>query len=353
MKKKMKSISILLLAFLVMMGCEKDETKAVLNPDATAPQITKVEEGYVGVITEETTTDTLVFEWSQADYGVSTEVSYVLELDSAGRNFSAPIVLATTSLDSVGLIVGDINAKLIDQLKVTPNVASSLELRVRASVNSKFPAVSPVVAIKITPWKATMPATLWLPGGYQGWSPPTAPVIVAVSDFVYEGYVYIGSGTAFKFTSSPDWDHINYGDSKIAGKLTTDGAADGLSLPVAGYYKFKVDTDQLTYQIDLIKTWGVIGDATPGAWATSTAMTYNQAKDTWSVTLNLKNGALKFRANDGWDINYGPASSNDLSGTLIQTDAAISIPEDGNYTVTIDFSKSKAPYAYTYTVKKN
>ncbi|SHH26532.1 SusE outer membrane protein [Chryseolinea serpens] len=353
MKNKMKPLSILALAFLLVMGCEKDETKAVLNPNATAPQITKVEDGYVGVITEETTADTLVFEWNKADYGVSTEVSYVLELDSAGRNFSAPVVLATTSLDSVGLIVGDINAKLIDQLKVTPNVASSLELRVRASVNSKFPAVSPVVKIKITPWKATKPATLWLPGGYQGWNPGNAPVIVAVSDFVFEGYVYVGSGTAFKFTSSPDWDHINYGDAKTPGKLTTDGLADGLSLPVPGYYKFKVDTDQLTYQIDLIKTWGVVGDATPGAWATSTAMTYNQAKDTWSVTLNLKNGALKFRANDGWDINYGPANSNDLAGTLIQTDAAISIPEDGNYTVTIDLSKSKAPYAYTYTVKKN
>ncbi|MBL0740055.1 SusE domain-containing protein [Chryseolinea lacunae] len=352
----MKKLSIACFALLLLVGCEKEETKAVLSPEAVAPQITSQANGFTKTITEETTGEMLKFDWSGAEYGVSTEVTYVLELDSVGRSFTSPVTLGSTAGKSLGTTLGDLNTKLLEQLKVTPNVASALELRVRASVNTKFPTVSNVVKITVTPWKpieADKPATLWLPGGYQGWNPANAPVILAVSETIFEGYVYIASGTAFKFTSAPDWDHINYGDSKTTGVLTTDGKADGLSLPESGYYKFRVDTDKLTYQIGRITTWGLIGTATPGEWTTSTAMTFDQVKGTWSKTVNLVKGALKFRANDGWAINYGPTNSSDLKGTLTATDDAITIPEDGNYTVTLDLSRSKSPYLYSYTVKKN
>jgi hypothetical protein len=82
-------------------------------------------------------------------------------------------------------------------------------------------------------------------------------------------------------------------------------------------------------------------------------MDYNAATQTWSKTADLVNGALKFRANNGWDVNYGPADSNSFSGNLIQTDASITISEDGNYTITIDLSRKTAPYEYTYSIVKN
>ncbi len=93
-------------------------------------------------------------------------------------------------------------------------MASSLELRVRAAINGTYTTVFDVVRITITPWKEVRenaPANLWLPGGYQGWDPAHALIIYAISDYVYEGYFSINSGTAFKFTSAPDWDHINHG----------------------------------------------------------------------------------------------------------------------------------------------
>lgn len=201
------------------------------------------------------------------------------------------------------------------------------------------------------------PAKLWLPGGYQGYNPAAAPTIYATGSTTFEGYVLITAGTGFKFTSAPDWVHINYGYGGEAGKLSTDGTAPDISLHEGGYYKFNVNTADLTYSTTLITTWGMVGPSTLGGsddgWNTSVAMTYDQTTKLWSHTMNLTAGALKFRANNGWGLNYGPADSNALIGTLVHTDAAITIPENGNYTVTLDFTRSEVPYVYTYQVVKN
>lgn len=202
------------------------------------------------------------------------------------------------------------------------------------------------------------PAQLWVPGEYQGWSPATAPTIRAINSSTFEGYVYISQGTGYKFTSAPDWDHINYGDTGTPGALTTDGAAPPLGLSTGGYYKFNVNVNALTYTATLINSLGMVGPATLGGsgdgWNQSVAMTYNQPDDVWTATIDLSPGALKFRANNEWTINYGPADSNSLEGTLIFDDpGAINITEAGNYTVTIDMSRSESPYKYTYTIVKN
>jgi hypothetical protein len=171
------------------------------------------------------------------------------------------------------------------------------------------------------------------------------------NDKIFEGYVSIAGPTWIKFTSAPDWGHMNYG-SAGENALSVDGAAAGIDVPLAGYYRVQVNIEALTYRLDKIDSWGLIGTATPGSWDSSTPMAYDATSKTWSKTVNLVNGAMKFRANNGWDVNYGPASDQ-LQGTLIPTDAAISISEPGSYTVRVDFTRSAAPYLYTYTVIKN
>lgn len=520
----------------------------MLSADATPPEITGLPAGFTKFITQETLNDKLELHWSKADYGVSTEVKYTVEVDSKCNSFATPVVIGTTTSTSLSVTLDNLNSKLLGELKIASHQASELQLRVTATMSNKFLEVSDGIPINIKPWndkpaalyagensssapalyavnkdvfegykylaegssfrfsdntlcadslfgssgvpgelslagtstkiviaesgyykvkvdrknlhyeitptnwgmigtatpagwnnstpltynadkdvwegqldlaagalkfranngwdinygpsasndlngklietndaitisepanyRVTVdfsqskspyayqytvvksgdvqePAKLWLPGGYQGWSPSTAPTIYAISDFVYVGYVYINAGTAFKFTNAPDWDHINYGDSGTPGVLTTDGLANGLSLGVPGYYKLRADTENLTYETALINSWGMIGTATPGGWDNSSPMTYDPAKDVWKGTINLVQGALKFRANNQWAINYGPASSAVMNGTLIETNDSISIPEAGNYTVTIDLSRSKAPYQFIYTVVKN
>lgn len=88
--------------------------------------------------------------------------------------------------------------------------------------------------------------------------------------------------------------------------------------------------------------WGLIGDATPGGWDTDTDMTWDAANNVFTVTLNLVAGTYKFRANDGWDVNYG----GDINALSAGGDN-ISVAEDGNYTVTFD------PWNLVGTVTKN
>ncbi len=103
------------------------------------------------------------------------------------------------------------------------------------------------------------------------------PTIKAINSSTFEGFVYISSATGYKFTSSPDWDHINYGDAGTPNTLTTDGEAPGMGLSTPGYYKFNVNVVNLTYTAALINSMGMVGPATLGGsgdgWNQSVAMT--------------------------------------------------------------------------------
>ncbi|RAV99166.1 SusE domain-containing protein [Pseudochryseolinea flava] len=349
----MKYLSIFFM-LLVLCACEKDETKAVLSPNSTPATITSQANGFEKEITPETLAESLEFTWNEANYGVETQVTYTVEIGTTDA-FENPTVVGTSNTNKLAVLLGDLNTKLLNDLELPANETSSLQLRVVASIGGKYALQSNPVGIKIKTYKAedAKPASLWLPGGYQGWNPATAPVIYSIGGDEFEGYVYIKEGTGFKFTSDPDWVHTNYGYAGVTGKLTTDGAADGMSIQTEGYYRLKANIAELTYEIQLVSTWGMIGTATPNNWDASTPMTYNKDTDEWTATLDLKAGALKFRANNDWGLNYGPENSNLLTGKLIHTDGAISISEDGNYTVVLDFSRAVAPYEYAYKVTKN
>jgi starch-binding outer membrane protein SusE/F len=103
-------------------------------------------------------------------------------------------------------------------------------------------------------------------------------------------------------------------------------------------------------------TWGIIGTATAGSWNSSTEMSYDDQLKIWKFTGALKSGALKFRLNDSWKVNYGP--KNGIYGIMhLDSPDAHTIDLAGNYEVTFSI-KAKDPitgiYPPTviYTVKK-
>ncbi len=290
--------------------------------------------------------------WSSADYGVQAVVTYFVQVGASGSNFAKKATLASTNnVDTLSFTYSALNNAALTGLGLPANAASPIEMRVGSTIYGKDTVYSAVTKLSVTTYKELAPPQLYVPGDYQGWNPAVAPVIYPVTTFAYEGFAYISNTNQFKFTTAPDFNHINYGDAG-GGKLTTNGNADGVKVAQAGYYKLNVDVQGLTYSAVLINSFGIIGTATPHAWDSSTPMTYNPATKTWSVIVALVPGALKFRANDAWDINYGPADTNALTGNLIQTDGAITIATAGNYTVTIDMNQT-TPKKYLYTVVKN
>lgn len=183
---------------------------------------------------------------------------------------------------------------------------------------------------------------LYTPGGANGWNGANSQILYTNNYTDYEGYAVLDPG-GFKFTTKPDWSGRIYGGVEgVEGVLSVPG--ENLTVDVKGLYWCKVNIPSLTYSVTHINSIGVIGDTTPGGWDTDTDLTSEDFL-VWKGTVALKGtGELKFRANDGWDINLG-GDVNDLSAG----GANIPTPGEGNWEVVLDLSK--LPYSCSFTKK--
>ena len=153
-------------------------------------------------------------------------------------------------------------------------------------------------------------AFMTLPGSYQGWGPEADNVYKIVSearDFKYSGAYYFAAGTEFKFYDSGSWIGIvgdfTWNDTHTkADFVIGDGA--NIVIPESAYYKITADTKKMV--ASLSKTgWEVIGDATAGGWDKGQVMDYDPDTDTWSTTITVSDGDIKFRWDASWTINLG------------------------------------------------
>lgn len=182
---------------------------------------------------------------------------------------------------------------------------------------------------------------LYTPGNSNGWSQVDSQMLFTTDYANYSGFAHLNG--EFKFTNSPDWSHVNYGNSGEEGKLSTDSGAGNLSVPEDGLYFCEANTASLTYSTTLISTIGIIGDATPKGWDASTALTSEDFL-VWKGTVELKGGEFKFRCNDEWTINLGGDMEN-----LSYNGANIPSPGEGTYEVTLNLGM--LPYSCS-VVKK-
>ena len=145
---------------------------------------------------------------------------------------------------------------------------------------------------------------LYMAGDANGWA--QIDYLASVDGSSFTGFMYLNQN-GFKFCSEPNWDGTNYG----ATFFSKEG--DNIIMTEeAGYYKVDVDLSAKTYTLTPITTIGVIGDATEGGWDSDQDMTYvpynSETKEPgyWEIKdINLTTGAIKFRANDAWDISWG------------------------------------------------
>ena len=75
-------------------------------------------------------------------------------------------------------------------------------------------------------------------------------------------------------------------------------------------------------------------------------MSYDAVSGTLKITVDLVAGLIKFRANDGWDVNLGDDGGNRI---LEYGGADIAVAEAGNYTVELILNQAN----YSYKLTKN
>ena len=183
---------------------------------------------------------------------------------------------------------------------------------------------------------------IYAPGGYQGWDPAKANTFSSPNDDgKFEGYIYFAEPAEFKFTTGPNWDE-NFGDDGDNGTLEQNGS--NLKVEEAGFYKVSVDIPGRKYTITKT-TWGLIGSATPKGWDSDTDMKYDAVTNSWSITISLTAGVVKFRANDSWDLNYG---DNGANASLEEGGSDINIPSAGTYFIKLFLDKPN----YSYQLEK-
>lgn len=148
---------------------------------------------------------------------------------------------------------------------------------------------------------------LYVAGNCNGWQ--QIDYLAGNDGVKFTGFMYLDQ-KGFQFCSQQNWDGTNYG----ADFSTASDAANITITNPDGYYKVDVDLSAKTFTLTAITTIGLIGDATPGGWNTSTPMTYNTTDRAWEISgVQLTDGSVKFRANDGWDINWGGKTTDALT----------------------------------------
>ena len=142
-----------------------------------------------------------------------------------------------------------------------------------------------------------------------------------------------------KFRANHDWAY-NYGSDNADGTLQSGGA--NIPVDLESDYAVTLDLSTPNVYTYILNRWGLIGSATPGGWDSDQNMTWDATNSVFTITLDLTAGEVKYRANDGWDVNLGGELTALTSGG-----ANIAISEAGSYTITLD------PWGLVGSVTKN
>jgi len=364
--KKLSILSLLFIGLLAFNSCETEDDVVFVTQDSNGPVVTLPANGsdiVLDINNQMSTAATIV--WDEADYNVPTAVNYTIQLAVSGTDFATPADAGATTENYYVWSNSQLNDVAVGNLLLTPFLASNVDLRVKATIGDGGETTySNIVTLSITPYTTDLPR-LAVPGNHQGWQPDES-----IADYVpylassafgatdYEGFVYLDG--EFKFVEPNnvgvfEWNNKDWGDDgSFSGSLISDGEVN-LSA-TAGYYYVQVNTDPNddgsepgSYNIQATE-WGVIGNATPTGWDSDTDMIYDANTKTWSVTLDLipqaaPDNGLKFRANDGWDLNIG---DNDADGTMEFGGQNIGVETAGTYLITLDLSN---PRLYTYSIE--
>lgn len=358
MRSIFKLFQLIVTPVIFLAACNKEKDLPFYQ--AATPSLLNASVSTIAPARIDSNKSVLTLTWTYPNHATSdpNTVKYIIELDSAGKSFTSPFTKVVTGSLSTSFLAKELNNFFLAK-GYAPAVAADLQVRVTSSyANNNERTTSNVIGIKYTPYSIrtivnyAFPKALRVAGNFQNWAPATGPLLVdttasGTTGTKYEGYINFNDPSPeFKFVKGDDW---SAGDIGGAGDSLLASGGSNLTLPKAGVYRIKVNTSTLVWSYDSISTWGIIGDATPNGWNSSTPMTLN-TDGTYSVTTALTTGALKFRANNDWAINFGDNTANggpdnvpDYGGSDIAITAA------GNYTITLDLSKAGN---YYYTIKK-
>ncbi|MGL4852911.1 MAG: SusE domain-containing protein [Phocaeicola sp.] len=347
----MKNIYLFAMLFIgslaLLTSCNDDRDS---NPTVKEPTTFVLNEpAYYDSYIDLSQSELLRLTCSQPDYGFTAAVTYKVEvsltnsftksLDEAAEGESADYAVIDNSFTTCNL---EVEAALVARAVMQLGQWSETEMPANVKVYTRLMAnlgtytiASNVLELKMIPYYVVltdaMPEVWYLIGsciGDGGWNNTVGGLGVSmfpmshVKDFDYDKKTGQGKITytgwltpdGFKLVKTPgDWnDQWGSSDGALA-PVKNDGGSSNLCVPVAGYYTVELDTktDQLSVTAADITpatytTMGFIG--LNGDWDNDIVMAPLSTENNhgWYVIVEAAEATDgKFRANGGWDFNWG------------------------------------------------
>ncbi len=355
MKKNILRLSALLFSLILIASCTDNEVKYMAQLPKTGDF--KLKSSSDSIILRDTMASThtaIAFNWDSLVYKVSTPVTFTLQMDTANGNFANPLeediplnTYKTAYTDSI------FNKKMQNLLKLKPNIASHVQVRVKANLAfGNLPVFSNTLNLSVTPYKiAKIVSYLYMPGPLSGgWNNFTNKLCSRNNDGNYEGYIKANQWDNFKFTTKADYTGSTYG-SKPNSLYTLDAASDQWNIwfDAAGYFLIKADLNNMNWNKTAINSFCVTGDF--NNWSlTANPMTYDTVNKVWTASCTISTIGYGFQiiGNGDWGFKYGDNDGGKDAGELTFGGANIKPTSTGTKTITMDLSN---PAQYTYKIQ--
>lgn len=258
----------------------------------------------------------------QAPAGATVESYCVTLKNEEGKTYDLYTADGTVPTQDVNnAVIYLFNREVVERVVTATVKVDALVKGQEGEATVHYEVASPIT-LKLQCIPSTFTEYLWAPGEGNGWNHGAAERLYSPElDGHYTGFVYVGG--KFKFTTVGDWENgTNYGgtlDHLDTGGGDIDAGANGV-------YYFNVDLTVGTASATPV-TFGIVGNAV-GSWDNDVEMEYDTAASCWFAELDMAADTFKFRANHGWDINFGGSFDNLTIGG-----ADMTIAEAGTYVI--------------------
>ena len=350
----------------LLAACQTPEIVQIASPENVVPASLHELEVAEIAISATNQQETVTFSWEAADYGAPTQINYSLEaaLDETSQKVT---ILSGLSTTEATVTYEDLNRVLFNDLEVPEGQPTELKFYVGSvlyagSSIASYPKVysEPIsVTVTVTAAEKVYPK-LTVAGSYayNNWTPGKGQYVFDFdgNDAKYSGMIYFGEDVfalQFKFVGEA-WgtNEFSVPEGTAQGAEASElplqaGGGDNISAYVTyKYYNFTLDkaTPKVIKNF-AFNSLGIIGSATPTGWDSDTDMLFDPVKQRFYVDITLTDGEFKFRADDGWDANWGA----DAFGVTVSNSDGNLEAKAGSYRVYVNMNN---PAAMTYELNK-
>ena len=331
----------------------------------------------------------LTLNWTYPNHKTdSTNIKYVIEIDSAGKNFAAPLTREVMGKLSLGLIAKELNSFMLSK-GYAFNVPVDMQIRLTSSyANNNEKITANIITVKMSPYK--VPPRIALPttgklfivgaatqGGWNNPVPAPSQELARLDETTFAGIFQMNGGEQYLLLPlNGSWDNkFSVRNSGLAG-LSAGGdfgfnLSDNFPSPAtSGLYKLIVNfqTGKFTvtpYSGTLPTNLYMVGGATPGGWNNPVPVPSQQFtrlnSSQWQLTIPLNTGEkyLLLPNNGSWDNKYGVVDASPAGigngGSIKYNDGAQDIPApsvSGTYKILVNFANIENVQAKFTAVKQ-